>query len=148
MEIWYPSQVIIKEGKGLMSTQCMEDLESCIIGFIELCSKLLTHENNVNIFLTPALINSDVVENEFNQQRSTYNGANTNPNALQYRRSLNSIIIGQSVISKKGNAGLNKFCSAQPYSYQNPNPLKPKKRKQNDSQHDKTPIEKIKVIRL
>jgi hypothetical protein len=37
----------------------------------------------VNIFLTPALINSDVVENEFNQQRSTYNGANTNPNALQ-----------------------------------------------------------------
>lgn len=132
----------------LMSTQCMEDLESCIIGFIELCSKLLTHENNVNIFLTPALINSDVVENEFNQQRSTYNGANTNPNALQYRRSLNSIIIGQSVISKKGNAGLNKFCSAQPYSYQNPNPLKPKKRKQNDSQHDKTPIEKIKVIRL
>jgi hypothetical protein len=62
----------------------MEDLESCIIGFIELCSKLLTHENNVNIFLTPALINSDVVENEFNQQRSTYNGANTNPNALQY----------------------------------------------------------------
>jgi hypothetical protein len=50
----------------LMSTQCMEDLESCIIGFIELCSKLLTHENNVNIFLTPALINSDVIENEFN----------------------------------------------------------------------------------
>jgi hypothetical protein len=53
----------------------MEDLESCIIGFIKLCSKLLTHENNVNIFLTPALINSDVVENEFNQP-STVTGAN------------------------------------------------------------------------
>ena len=47
----------------LMSTRCMEDLESCVIGFMELCSKLLTHENNINIFLAPALINSDVVEN-------------------------------------------------------------------------------------
>ena len=65
MEIWHPSKVVIKQGKAsfLMSTQCMENLESCVIGFMELCSKLLTHENNVNIFLAPALINSDVVEN-------------------------------------------------------------------------------------
>jgi hypothetical protein len=71
---------------------------------------------------------------------STVTGANNLISALQiHKRITFSIIIGQSVISKKGNAGLNKFCSAQPYSYQNPNPLKPKKRKQNDSQHDKTP---------
>jgi hypothetical protein len=71
--------------------------------------------------LISALQISDVVENEFNQQRSTYNGANTNPNALQYRRSLNSIIIGQSDISKKGNASLNKFCSAQPFNFSSAN---------------------------
>jgi hypothetical protein len=81
---------------------------STVTGANNLISALQIHKRITLIFSigVPALINSDVVENEFNQQRSTYNGANTNPNALQYRRSLNSIIIGQSVISKKENAGL------------------------------------------
>ena len=55
--------------------------------------------------MTPGLVNSDVVENIFNQQRSTYNGANSNPYALQYKRSLNGIIIGQNILSTKANAG-------------------------------------------
>ena len=128
----------------LMSAQCMEDIDSCLIGFLDLCSKLLCNTKSSSFYITPAFINSDVIENEFNQQRSTYNGANTNPNALQYRRSLNSIIIGQTAISKKGNAGLNRAVTAQPFTFQNPKALKPRKTKKLSVA---TP-EKIKVIRL
>lgn len=87
----------------LMSYQCMDDIESCIIGFLELCSVLLGRID-LDILITPALINSDIVENIFCQQRSTYNGANSNPNALQYQKTLNSVILGQSTISKKANS--------------------------------------------
>lgn len=89
--------------RRILSHQAHEDIQSCIVGFIELCKTLLTLSNKVHI--TPGLTNSDVVENTFNQQRSTYNGANTNPSALQYRRSLNSIMLGQNLVSQKGNAG-------------------------------------------
>ncbi|WAR07370.1 hypothetical protein MAR_017328 [Mya arenaria] len=46
-------------------------------------------------YITPGLIDPVVIENSFNQQRSTYNGANTNPNALQYRNTINSILMGK-----------------------------------------------------
>ncbi|KAH3841500.1 hypothetical protein DPMN_114965 [Dreissena polymorpha] len=67
---------------------------------------LISAESKVRI--TPGLVNSDAVENLFNQQRSTYNGANPNPNALQYRRSLNSILLGQTTVSQKAKAGKNR----------------------------------------
>ncbi|KAH3700287.1 hypothetical protein DPMN_075261 [Dreissena polymorpha] len=89
-----------------MSIQCHEDIQSCAIGFVELCQMLISAESKVRI--TPGLVNSDAVENLFNQQRSTYNGANTNTNALQYRRSLNSILLGQTTVSQKANAGKNR----------------------------------------
>ncbi|WAR24552.1 hypothetical protein MAR_038221 [Mya arenaria] len=50
------------------------------------------------------LINSDIIENTFNQQRSTYHGANTNPNSYQYRTALNNIILTQRTVSTKSNA--------------------------------------------
>ena len=53
--------------------------------------------------ITPGLINSDIVENIFCQQRATYNGGNTNPTAQQYKTTLNSIILGQDSVSSKGN---------------------------------------------
>lgn len=89
--------------KHCMSYQCHEDIQSCTLGFIELCKMVLA--SSTQVFVTPGLVNSDIVENIFNQQRSTYNGANSNPNALQYRRSLNSIILGQNLVSAKANAG-------------------------------------------
>ncbi|MES9902010.1 MAG: hypothetical protein ABW168_04915 [Sedimenticola sp.] len=98
----------------LMSYQCHEDIQSCLIGFIELCQVNLNSSNQ--IFVTPGLVNSDVVENNFNQQRSTYNGANSNPNALQYRRTLNSIILGQNTVSTKANAGKGRD-AAMPYNF-------------------------------
>lgn len=91
------------KAKACMSYQCHEDIQSCTIGFIELCSMVI-HQTR-HVFVTPGLVNSQAVENIFNQQRSTYNGANSNPNALQYRRSLNSVIIGQNTVSIKANAG-------------------------------------------
>lgn len=86
----------------LMSAQCNEDIQSCLQGFVLLSKTIMTSYKN--IFITPALVNSDVIENIFNQQRSTYNGANTNPNALQYSRTINSILIGQNMVSRKSNA--------------------------------------------
>jgi len=87
-----------------MSAQCHEDIQSCIQGFMILCENVL--DKSLHTDVTPGLINSDVIENIFNQQRSTYNGANTNPNALQYRSTINSILVGQNVVSKKSNAGM------------------------------------------
>lgn len=127
----------------LMSYQCLEDLSSCIMGFIELCVKVVGLKNE-HVSIVPALINSDVIENEFNQQRSTYNGANTNPNSVQYRKSLNSIILGQSAISKKANAGKCKTCTV-PYTFENPCPLR-QKRKTEGNLHKL--VKKIKVIRF
>jgi hypothetical protein len=49
-------------------------------------------------------VNSDVVENVFSQQRGLHNGANTNPSYLTYSRSINTIVLGETPISKKANA--------------------------------------------
>lgn len=102
---WFKSweQSAGSDSKALFSFQCHEDIHACIIGFRSLCYKVLEKKSVIHI--TPALINSDIVENTFNQMRSTYNGANSNPNALQYGRTLNSIILGQKTISQKGNTG-------------------------------------------
>ncbi|WAR04776.1 hypothetical protein MAR_020145 [Mya arenaria] len=72
--------------KMLMSLECHEDIQACIQGFILLCKFVLKMSSTIHVTL--GLINSDVIENVFYQQRFTYNGANTNPNALQYRKLL------------------------------------------------------------
>ena len=92
-----------EKSKRVMSYQCHEDVQACLLGFCELCHLVLS--NSKTAFVTPALINSDVIENHFCQHRATYNGANTNPTALQYRRNINAIILGQDIISNKANAG-------------------------------------------
>ncbi|KAH3797501.1 hypothetical protein DPMN_151082 [Dreissena polymorpha] len=95
-------ETIQKNCKCTLSQQCMADIKSCLLGFIELCQMLLIKKS---IHITPVMINSDIVENHLCQQRSTFNGANTNPTALQYRRNLNSIILSQTIVSQKANAG-------------------------------------------
>ena len=49
-------------------------------GFMSLCNISLP-ENQIK----PGLVNWDIVENIFCMQRSIYSGANTNPDASQYR---------------------------------------------------------------
>lgn len=125
--------------KQLMSMQCLEDIQACIIGFYKLCEILLSKKSK--IYVTPGLINSDVIENTFNQQRSTYHGANTNPNALQYSQALNSIILGQNTVSQKANAGKNNT-AAVPYNLSLKQTVPVKRRKPAQTEY-----QKIKVIR-
>lgn len=132
-----------EKSQKLMSRQCTEDVKSCLMGFIQLCDRMLTRSPKADI--TPALINSDIVENTFNQQRSTFNGANSNPNALQYRKTLNSIILGQNIISHKSNAGKIKNPAAA-YTLQSQRTGKPgtKRKSVRDNKENKP----IKVIRF
>lgn len=73
-----------EKAASLMSPQCHQDHHAGILGFIELCEIVL--QLNTNLYVTPGLINSDIIENIFNQQRSTYNGANSNPSVMQYKK--------------------------------------------------------------
>ena len=57
--------------------------------------------------IVPAGLNSDIIENIFGQQRSLYHGPTTNPTYNSYRTGINSVVLGQSVISRKSNAGGN-----------------------------------------
>ncbi|XP_053381363.1 uncharacterized protein LOC128549115 [Mercenaria mercenaria] len=131
-----------EKSKKLMSAQCRDDLHSCLLGFCELCFKVLAC--NDSAYVTPSIINSDIVENHFCQQRSTYNGANTNPSALQYRKNQNAIILGQNIISKKCNAGTATLKqAAQSFKFQD---ISSNKRKiSNQSGSDP---KKIKVLRM
>ena len=83
-----------EEEKYLMSSQTRKDLNSCIIGFNNLCKTTLESHRN-SIVHVPARIKSDVIENIFCQQRGIINRNNTNPTFYQYVKNINAIIIRQ-----------------------------------------------------
>ncbi|CAG2207258.1 unnamed protein product [Mytilus edulis] len=91
-----------KRYKTLMTMETREDLDFLYLGFMSLTHIMITELKSE---LTPARINSDIVENIFCQERSLYHGANTNPNYNEYRTGINSIILGQATTSRKSNAG-------------------------------------------
>ncbi|CAC5412160.1 unnamed protein product [Mytilus coruscus] len=95
------SEITNKE-KHLISHQTREDIISSIMGFEEMCIYKLKCSKASFI---PSRVNSDVTENIFCQQRTLHNGANTNPTYLGYCHSVNSVILGQTSISRKSNAG-------------------------------------------
>ncbi|KAJ8313792.1 hypothetical protein KUTeg_008353 [Tegillarca granosa] len=97
---------------SMISHQTRQDIISSILGFEELCLYKLK-KNSASVI--PSRLNSDVVENIFCQQRTLHNGANTNPTYLSYCHSMNSIILGQTTVSRKSNTGGE---TAQPYSHQ------------------------------
>lgn len=115
------------KGKSLMSRECQEDIQSCLLGFEKLVVSILHEYHGWSII--PAMINSDQIENQFCQHRGKLNGANTNPTALQYRRNINSVILGESAVSKKSNC-FRKGENCKSYSFttskQNPQNLKRK----------------------
>jgi hypothetical protein len=92
--------------KNLISHQTREDIRSCLTGFTQLCRNILKINR---CSLVPARINSDVIENIFCQQRGIINGNNTNPTFYQYVKNVNSVIIGQSAVSKTCNTGCADF---------------------------------------
>lgn len=88
--------------KSLLSLQTREDIVSCVLGFDQLSKHRLTFSSSS---IVPKRTNSDLIENMFCQQRTLYNGANTNPTYLGYCRSVNAVILGQTSISRKSNSG-------------------------------------------
>jgi len=87
--------------KRPMSVQTRDDLCSCLLGFNSLCKTVLKTKRTP---IVPARTNSDVIENIFCQQRGIINGNNTNPNFYQYVKNINTVLIGQNVVSKNSNA--------------------------------------------
>ena len=104
-ETWVLSQThktTKEKSQMLLTSQTMEDLYSCLIGFVELVKKVATEYPGSSV--VPSNINSDAIENHFCQQRCLCHGANTNPTYSQYAKAQNSIILLQPAVSKKGNA--------------------------------------------
>ena len=83
-------------------------LQSMILGFRSLVEvKLSRFAGSV---IKPAIMNQDLVENHFSQLRAA-NGQNENPTYLLTQATQNSIIFGQTTISRKGNTGTSKNSS-------------------------------------
>ena len=90
-----------------MSHVTREDVAFCTIGFISICRLRIADGYSV----LPSMVNSDVVENFFCQQRGSHED-NNNPTYLQYCKDINSIVMktgGKSRV-KKSNAGLKCAC--------------------------------------
>lgn len=95
------SAVSLSESKHLLSKECRDDLNSCILGVLSLCDKVLTN----GATLVPGYLNSDLIENFFCQQRGIHHGCNTNPTINQYGPAVNAICLGQTNMSNKSNTG-------------------------------------------
>lgn len=85
-----------------LSDKTMHDVTSCILGFKELCR--LSFQAHPGCSVSACRVNSDLVENVFCQQRGR-NGQNDNPTYAQYGPTINSILLGQTTTTKKGNTG-------------------------------------------
>lgn len=96
------SDTSAKRYKSLITMETREDLDFMYFGVMSLI-KLCIEEIHTEI--VPARLNSDIIENIFCQQRSLYHGPTTNPTYNSYRTGINSVIIGETVVSKKSNSG-------------------------------------------
>lgn len=73
-----------------------------ITGFQQLCEVVRTKCPGGGV--VPSRTNSNIVENVFCQERGR-NGQNDNPNYDQYCHTMNGIILGQRITTKKSNTG-------------------------------------------
>ena len=85
---------------NLMSKETRQDLDSVLLSFINLNEEKI---HRIGSGLVPSRFNSDVVENVFCQQRGIYHGNKTNPTYADYAHGTNSLIIGQTLLSKRRN---------------------------------------------
>jgi len=96
------SETVSKRYKTLMTMETREDLDFMYYGFMSL-TKMCIEEIHTEI--VPARLNSDIIENVFCQQRGLYHGATTHPTYNSYRTGINSVILGEALISRKCNSG-------------------------------------------
>lgn len=88
--------------RNFLSEKLWFDLNSMVLGFCYLVRfKLQKFPGSV---IKPSIMNQDIVENHFSQLRGA-NGQNENPTYLLATATQNSVIFGQSTISKKCNTG-------------------------------------------
>ena len=84
--------------KTLISHQTREDIVSCLLGFIEMCGQRL--KSRV-WSIVPSRVNSDLIEN-----REPFIMEPTRIQlTLGYCRTVNSVILGQTSVSRKSNTG-------------------------------------------
>ena len=99
---WYEETLTTKSKKEFISDKLWFDLNSMILGLCQLVRiKLQRFPGSV---VKPCILNQDVVENHFCQLRAA-NGQNENPTYALAEASQNSVIFGQSTISRKSNTG-------------------------------------------
>ncbi|KAK3089320.1 hypothetical protein FSP39_002711 [Pinctada imbricata] len=114
-----------QKSKSLPSKECMNDIMCMLTSFPAVCIQHLNQFPEGSI--KPSRFNNDVAENIFCQQKGLYNGNNGNPTYFNYSKSVNNIILGQSLKSRgrKSNAGLD---SAKQFSNYSDEPVtkKPK----------------------
>jgi hypothetical protein len=106
---WFKSWESECRGKqsSLMSGETREDLDSLITSFICLTEDRVKKSG---WGIVPSRFNSDIVENIFCQQRGIYHGNNTNPTYSDYQYGTNSLILGQTLLSRKRKSN----CDLQP----------------------------------
>lgn len=97
-----------KKRQSLPSKECLEDLHILIKSFQQVCE--MRCQDYPGWGIVPSRFNTDLVENQFCQQRGLFNGNATHPNLATYSHTVNSIIIGQTSKSRgrKSNAGFQK----------------------------------------
>ena len=98
----------VTSANQFISAKLWFDLQSMILGFISVVQTKLRRFPGSTI--KPAIINQDAVENYFSQIRAA-NGQNDNPTYLATQGTQNSIIFGQTTVSRKGNTGTTKVHS-------------------------------------
>jgi hypothetical protein len=103
-----------QKSKMLPSKECLDDMICMLVTFPKICKIHLSEYKIASIM--PSRFNNDVAENMFCQQRGLYNGNSTNPNYAAYRTTVNSVLLGQSLLSRgrKSNAGLR---AAKPFNH-------------------------------
>ena len=95
----------VTSANQFISAKLWFDLQSMILGFISVVQTKLRRFPGSTI--KPAIINQDTVENHFSQIRAA-NGQNDNPTYLATQGTQNSIIFGQTTVSRNNKGAF--FC--------------------------------------
>ena len=89
--------------RTFITREAYEDLNSTVLGFSDVVKHILNTYPGSRVIA--ANLNSDVIENMFSSQRGRCNGSNTNPTALAYSKSINTILMtSERQRSRKRNA--------------------------------------------
>ena len=99
----------------LLSHECRKDLASSILGFIAFVTNVLRDFPDAEI--TPAMANTDLLENTFGCHRGLVAGLGTNPTVLQYSHSINTIALATNTCSVPSKSNAGKSRTALPFQF-------------------------------